>query len=90
MEIGSRVKCIARSSWETSTLVEGVKCPVINKVYTVRGFYNGVTGLSVYLEEIHNNGLPIFGVEPSFEKKIFREMLPNEELELVSELEEVN
>lgn len=88
MEVGSRVKCIAKSSWETSNLVEGVKCPVVNKVYTIRGFYKGLTGISYYLEEIHNAGLPIFGVEPSFERKIFRELLPNEELELVEELEE--
>jgi hypothetical protein len=88
MEIGSRVKCIAKSSWEIKEPEMGVKCPIVNKIYTVRGFYKGMTGISIYLEEIRNSELPLFHVEPSFEKKIFVELLPDEELELVEELEE--
>ena len=78
MEIGSLVKCIKKSNWadvpETRVIT-----PVVNNIYTIRGFYdNGSAGISVYLEEIINKNLEFiaFAVEPSFNKNCFVEVLP--------------
>ncbi len=92
MEVGSIVKCIKLSSWSRAYSVK-VNIPKVKGIYTVRGFYNN-TGdnagrISIYLEEIINDKLPITdNVEPSFEIEIFEELLPP--MNILEKIEESN
>ncbi len=79
MKIGSVVKCVKKSNWDDHPEYN-VTTPVVDKVYIIRGLFDGgVYGISIYLEEIINGPLPVTNVEPSFDKNIFVELLPPEE-----------
>ena len=86
MQIGSIVICIEVSAWK---MYPEVKIPAVGKRYVVRGFFDNATlsmvdrilndKTSVYLEEIKNEAVklgPFIMHEPSFNQRIFKELLP--------------
>lgn len=104
MDIGSIVKCIKKTGWENSDsqssyfsfFGEKIKTPIIQKHYTVRGFYKNMdNSISIYLEEIINKIAYFKGEsvkisddilpEPSFEIECFIEELPP--MDIMAEIE---
>lgn len=83
MKIGSLVECID-DVFDNIVLQFHDKLPIKGKIYTIRGFINGVL-----LEEIKSKTNPWHNHEQQFRISRFREILPPISIEIEAIIEKV-